>query len=140
MVVNDCSFDNTENVIDEFAKIFCRAADCFRIGHADAVEAERCGLGAALSLLGHGQTLHLSIAASCFARLKDRRRTLAGRTGCGLCGVENIADVVAPYVPPPAYYAPMPYDPPPPPNVGGCVSYNGRWPWDRLTKPCPPPT
>jgi hypothetical protein len=30
-------------------------------------------------------------------------------------------------VPPPAYYAPMPYDPPPPPNVTGCVSYNGRW-------------
>jgi hypothetical protein len=42
-------------------------------------------------------------------------------------GCANIADVVAPYVPPPAYYAPMPYDPPPPPNVSGCVSYNGRW-------------
>ena len=23
--------------------------------------------------------------------------------------------------------APMPYDPPPPPNITGCVSYNGRW-------------
>ena len=32
-------------------------------------------------------------------------------------GCANIADAVAPYVPPPAYYAPMPYDPPPPPNV-----------------------
>jgi hypothetical protein len=42
-------------------------------------------------------------------------------------GCANIADAVAPYVPPPAYYAPMPYDPPPPPNVTGCVSYNGRW-------------
>ncbi len=43
-------------------------------------------------------------------------------------GCANIADAVAPYVPPPAYYAPMPYDPPPPPpNVAGCVSYNGRW-------------
>jgi hypothetical protein len=42
-------------------------------------------------------------------------------------GCANIADAVAPYVPPPAYYAPMPYDPPPPPNVNGCVSYNGRW-------------
>lgn len=39
-------------------------------------------------------------------------------------GCANIADAVAPYVPPPAYYAPMPYDPP---NVTGCVSYNGRW-------------
>jgi hypothetical protein len=42
-------------------------------------------------------------------------------------GCANLADAVAPYVPPPAYYAPMPYDPPPPPNVSGCVSYNGRW-------------
>lgn len=42
-------------------------------------------------------------------------------------GCANIADAVAPYVPPPAYYAPMPQDPPPPPNVTGCVSYNGRW-------------
>jgi hypothetical protein len=42
-------------------------------------------------------------------------------------GCANVADAVAPYVPPPAYYAPMPYDPPPPPNVSGCVSYNGRW-------------
>lgn len=42
-------------------------------------------------------------------------------------GCANIADVVAPYAPPPAYYAPMPYDPPPPANVTGCVSYNGRW-------------
>ena len=42
-------------------------------------------------------------------------------------GCANIADAVAPYVPPPAYDAPMPYDPPPPPNVSGCASYNGRW-------------
>jgi hypothetical protein len=42
-------------------------------------------------------------------------------------GCANVADAVAPYVPPPAYYAPMPYDPPPPPDGGACVSYNGRW-------------
>src|ERR1700741_4322032 len=42
-------------------------------------------------------------------------------------GCANIADTVGAYVPPPAYYAPMPYDPPPPSNVSGCVSYNGRW-------------
>jgi hypothetical protein len=50
----------------------------------------------------------------------------AGRR-VSVSGCANIADAVAPYVPPPAYYAPMPYDPPPPPNVSGCVSYNGRW-------------
>lgn len=44
-----------------------------------------------------------------------------------ISGCANLADAIAPYVPPPAYYAPMPNDPPPPPNVTGCVSYNGRW-------------
>ncbi len=44
-------------------------------------------------------------------------------------GCVNIADAVAPYVPPPAYYAPLPEDPPPPPPgaVSGCIGYNGRW-------------
>jgi hypothetical protein len=46
-------------------------------------------------------------------------------------GCANLADVMAPYVPPPAYYAPMPEDyyappPPPPPPVSGCIGYNGR--------------
>jgi hypothetical protein len=50
----------------------------------------------------------------------------AGRR-VSVSGCANIADAVAPYVPPPAYYAPMPYDPPPPPNVSACVGYNGRF-------------
>lgn len=50
----------------------------------------------------------------------------AGRR-VSVSGCANIADTVAPYVPPPAYYAPLPEDPPPPPNINGCVSYNGRW-------------
>lgn len=50
----------------------------------------------------------------------------AGRR-VSVSGCANIADTVGAYVPPPAYYAPMPYDPPPPPGVSGCISYNGRW-------------
>jgi hypothetical protein len=51
----------------------------------------------------------------------------AGRR-VSVSGCANVADAMAPYVPPPAYYAPMPDDPPPPPpNVSGCVGYNGRW-------------
>ena len=50
----------------------------------------------------------------------------AGRR-VSVSGCANVADVVAPYVPPPAYYAPLPEDPPPPPNINGCASYNGRW-------------
>jgi FdhD protein len=41
-----------------------------------------------------GFTLRMEIAGEAFARLKERRRNLAGRTGCGLCGVESLAQVV----------------------------------------------
>ncbi|MRD48036.1 formate dehydrogenase accessory sulfurtransferase FdhD [Caenimonas koreensis DSM 17982] len=46
-----------------------------------------------------GITVRLEIASSCFARLKERRRSLAGRTGCGLCGTESLPDAVR--TPPP---------------------------------------
>ncbi len=50
--------------------------------------------------------------------------------GCG-----SIADAIAPYVPPPAVYAPLPEDydaapppppPPPPPNVNVCANFGRR--------------
>jgi FdhD protein len=41
-----------------------------------------------------GVTVRLEIASACFARLKDRRRSLAGRTGCGLCGTESLPEAV----------------------------------------------
>lgn len=41
-----------------------------------------------------GLTLHIGIAASCFARLKDIRRNLTGKTGCGLCGTESLSHAV----------------------------------------------
>jgi FdhD protein len=41
-----------------------------------------------------GITLHLEIAGGAFARLKERRRSLAGRTGCGLCGAESLQQVM----------------------------------------------
>ena len=40
-----------------------------------------------------GITLHLQVAGAAFARIKERRRTLAGRTGCGLCGTESLDHV-----------------------------------------------
>ena len=39
----------------------------------------------------HGVEVHLEISSRSFARLKDRRRSIAGRTGCGVCGVESFA-------------------------------------------------
>ena len=43
-----------------------------------------------------GLTLDLRVTLRCFMRLKERRRTLAGRTGCGLCGTESLAEAVRP--------------------------------------------
>jgi FdhD protein len=43
---------------------------------------------------GQGIVLHIDVASRCLARLKERRRTLAGRTGCGLCGKESLAEAL----------------------------------------------
>ena len=43
---------------------------------------------------GRGIEVRLEIAAQRMAGLQERRRSLAGRTGCGLCGAENLAQVV----------------------------------------------
>lgn len=48
-----------------------------------------------------GIELHCEIATNCFVRLKERRRTLAGKTGCGLCGAESLSHAVR-------YPAPLP--------------------------------
>ena len=40
-----------------------------------------------------GITLHLRVSGAAFARIKERRRSMAGRTGCGLCGTESLAHV-----------------------------------------------
>jgi len=43
-----------------------------------------------------GITLELRVTLRCFMRLKEHRRTLAGRTGCGVCGAERLSDAVRP--------------------------------------------
>ena len=40
-----------------------------------------------------GISLQLDVASACEWRLKARRRNLAGRTGCGLCGTESLDQV-----------------------------------------------
>ena len=40
-----------------------------------------------------GVEVRMEISSRRFVALKDRRRTLAGRTGCGLCGVESLEAV-----------------------------------------------
>jgi FdhD protein len=40
-----------------------------------------------------GRLVHVEIASERFMALKQRRRNLAGRTGCGLCGTEALEQV-----------------------------------------------
>lgn len=54
------------------------------------LEVQECDLGI---------TVQMQIASSCFASLKDRRRQMSGRTGCGLCGIDSL-EVVQPKVTP----------------------------------------
>ena len=43
--------------------------------------------------VAEGIELRLEVASACAWRLRERRRTLAGRTGCGLCGTDSLAQV-----------------------------------------------
>jgi len=42
----------------------------------------------------HGIEIALTISAERFAVLKGRRRTLVGRSGCGICGVESLQQAI----------------------------------------------
>lgn len=41
-----------------------------------------------------GIELHITLANRCVHRLKEKRRTQAGRTGCGICGSESLEQVI----------------------------------------------
>ncbi|PWR18467.1 formate dehydrogenase accessory sulfurtransferase FdhD [Zavarzinia aquatilis] len=43
-----------------------------------------------------GISLDIEIPAARFARLKERRRALTGRTGCGLCGIDSLDEALRP--------------------------------------------
>ena len=43
-----------------------------------------------------GIELQIDIAAQCEVRLKERKRSMAGRTGCGLCGTDSLTQVKLP--------------------------------------------
>ncbi|KNE26370.1 formate dehydrogenase accessory sulfurtransferase FdhD [Achromobacter spanius] len=46
-----------------------------------------------------GIVVQVEISSACEVRLKTRRRAMAGRTGCGLCGVETLPEVLRPVTP-----------------------------------------
>jgi FdhD protein len=57
------------------------------VGAADATQA--ADTPAALAGTGHAE-VRLTIVQQAFAGLKEKRRALAGRTGCGVCGIESV--------------------------------------------------
>ena len=83
-------FALSEGILDSRAD--CRGID------VEAVPAGTAGLPDGVP----GVEVQLEIATGCFERLKGRRRSLAGRTGCGVCGVESLAglDLTPQPVPP----------------------------------------
>ena len=66
--------------------ILDRADDCRGI-EVETVDAQDAGLPDGMP----GIEVRLEISARSFERLKGRRRSMAGRTGCGVCGVESFA-------------------------------------------------
>ncbi|MCW7548315.1 formate dehydrogenase accessory sulfurtransferase FdhD [Photorhabdus sp. APURE] len=46
-----------------------------------------------------GIELQIELSSRRFAGLQERRRNLAGRTGCGICGAEQLADIFRPIPP-----------------------------------------
>ncbi|MBQ14416.1 MAG: sulfurtransferase FdhD [Gammaproteobacteria bacterium] len=46
--------------------------------------------------LDEGIEVSLTISNQCFAKLKNKRRSLSGRTGCGICGAESLQQIRPP--------------------------------------------
>ena len=72
-------FALSEGILDSAAD--CRGIDVRTVDAFDA------GLPEGMP----GIEVQLEVSTRSFERLKDRRRSLAGRTGCGVCGVESFA-------------------------------------------------
>jgi len=52
-----------------------------------------------VDLTEKGVVVKMTIASERFETLKDHRRSMAGRTGCGLCGADSLDQVVRPLPP-----------------------------------------
>ena len=50
--------------------------------------------GVDINVKDHGIELEINISSESFEKLKEVRRNLTGRTGCGLCGAESLNQVI----------------------------------------------
>ncbi|MDI1286325.1 MAG: formate dehydrogenase accessory sulfurtransferase FdhD [Reyranella sp.] len=72
-------FSLTERIVEKAAEIY-------------DIDVEEVEIGSG----GRGIEVRLRIAAQRMAGLQERRRSLAGRTGCGLCGVDSLDAALRP--------------------------------------------
>jgi FdhD protein len=62
---------------------------------AEGIVAKRSDIRGVLAMpVANGLTVDIAVDESALAAATLPRRSIEGRSGCGLCGVENIADVV----------------------------------------------
>lgn len=93
LVYNDISYAvmmSTPEDLDDFAIGFSLSEDI--VQRSDEI------FDVQIQRQAQGIEVNLTIAAAQFAKLKQRRRNLTGRTGCGLCGAESLAQAIRPVV------------------------------------------
>jgi FdhD protein len=69
----------------------------FAVGFSisEGIAADKADLGAVEAVpVENGVEVRIELSSRAFWTLKERRRTLAGRTGCGLCGVDSLDQTV----------------------------------------------
>ncbi|KFZ38960.1 formate dehydrogenase [Shewanella mangrovi] len=52
--------------------------------------------GVDIDYVENGIIVNIEITQRCFMSLKEQRRSMAGRTGCGLCGISQLEEAVKP--------------------------------------------
>lgn len=76
---------------------------------AEGIVKDRADIRSVLTMpVENGWTVDIAVDESALKAARMPRRTIEGRSGCGLCGVENIGDVVRVTVPVPRSIPPSP--------------------------------
>ena len=111
----------TPQDFEDFAYGFCLTEGIAeRVGDVRGVEVERSADGWRLSIALTGDRLKAHLA---------RKRAISGRTGCGLCGIEDLSQIPSPK---PRSAPPGPVDPA---AVGaGLADLENRQPLNKLTR------
>ena len=84
-----------------YAVMMCSAADLedFAVGFSlteGIIDHHRDIHDIQIDVVGQGVEIRVELANRCVARLKAQRRNMAGRTGCGICGTEQLDMVTRP--------------------------------------------